>query len=100
MMGALEEGGKAVGVIAQSMQSTPLALALLVVNASFIGFFAYLMSEVSANARARDATQSELVKTLIDSCGNKPKPSLLFRSIQRREPPPATETTVPATPEK
>lgn len=40
MTGATEEAGKAVNTLIEAMKSAPLALALLVVNAAFLGFAA------------------------------------------------------------
>lgn len=74
------EGGKLAGSIVEVMKSAPLALALLVVNLLFIGFVAYFLSEVAANARERNASQTDLIKTLVQECGTKPKASIMFRS--------------------
>jgi Tfp pilus assembly protein PilV len=47
------------------MQSTPLAIALLVVNVGFLGFAAYVLGEVASNASERNKTQMELIAQLV-----------------------------------
>jgi flagellar biogenesis protein FliO len=53
------------------MKSTPMALALLVINLAFIGFSIFVLSKVSANAAERNKSQIELISTLIRDCGQK-----------------------------
>lgn len=91
-MNALEEGGKAVTAVADAMKNAPLALALLIINAAFIGFVAYLLSEVSENARERNTAQIELINRVLRECSsanNRSKSSIIFRSSKGREAPPA-----------
>jgi hypothetical protein len=97
-MSMIQEGGKVASGVVAAMASTPLALALLVVNAAFIAFFGYLISEVSTNARARDISSSELIKQLISDCSGSrvQKPSIKFRAPSGRAVPidtPAPEPT-------
>jgi len=60
---------KATGEVASSaidaMKSTPLAIALLVVNIGFLSFATYLLGKVAANAAERNKSQIELIGTLI-----------------------------------
>ena len=64
-MGALEEGGKVAAATVDAMRSVPLAIALLAVNAGFLGFSGYFLSQVSANASERNKAQMELISTLV-----------------------------------
>jgi Tfp pilus assembly protein PilV len=47
------------------MKSTPLAIALLVVNVGFLGFAAYVLGEVAANASERNKSQLQLITDLV-----------------------------------
>jgi hypothetical protein len=76
-MNAIEETGKVATGVVNAMQSTPLAIALLVVNIGFLGFAAYVLGEVAANAQERNKTQTELISSLVKDirdCGQGPKP--------------------------
>jgi hypothetical protein len=64
----IKESAEAVGAVASAMQSTPLALALLVVNVGFLAFAAYVLGEVSANAQERNRNQMELIGKLAVQC--------------------------------
>ncbi len=64
----IKETGEAVTAVATAMQSTPLALALLVVNVGFLAFAAYVLGEVSANAQERNRNQMELIGRLSMAC--------------------------------
>ena len=64
----LKEGMSAVTQTARIMQSTPLAFALLIVNVGFLGFAAYVLGEVSANAQERNKSQMELIAKLAAQC--------------------------------
>jgi hypothetical protein len=68
MGGVAEEAGKVASTAVESMKSVPLAIALLVVNAAFLGFNGYVLSEVSANARERNKDQMELIGRLVKDC--------------------------------
>ena len=48
-----------------AMKSTPLAIALLVVNIGFLGFAAYVLGEVADNGRERNKAQVELISSLV-----------------------------------
>jgi hypothetical protein len=99
-MSVVEEGGKAANALIDAMKSTPMALALLVINAAFIAFFGWLLSEVAANARERNASQMELIQTLVKDCSGKTslKPSIMFRAPSRRTTP--IDVPEPAEPPK
>jgi Tfp pilus assembly protein PilV len=59
------------------MTGSPLALALLIVNIGFLGFAAYILGEVAANASERNKTQAELISKLVTDirdCRSVPAP--------------------------
>lgn len=85
-MGALEEGGKAIGVVAESMKSAPLALALLIVNTAFIAFSTYMMHEVAETVQRRNEQQTQLIKSIVDECLSRNKTSIYYRSSKGRLP--------------
>jgi hypothetical protein len=64
-MGVTEQAGKVASSAVEAMKSTPLAIALLVVNVGFLGFAAYVLGEVAANASERNKTQMELISGLV-----------------------------------
>lgn len=73
-MGAIDEAGK-VGVSAvEAMKSTPLAIALLLVNACFIGFVGYVLSIVGQNAAERNLSQTALIEKLVTECRQTSRP--------------------------
>jgi hypothetical protein len=60
------------------MGSSPLAIALLVVNVGFLGFCGYVLGEVAANASERNKQQMDLISKLvadIRDCKQGPKPT-------------------------
>jgi hypothetical protein len=61
----IEASGKAASAVATAMTGSPLALALLIVNIGFLGFAAYLLGEVAANAAERNKSQTELISKLV-----------------------------------
>jgi hypothetical protein len=70
-----EKVGKVASATIEAMKSTPLAIALLVVNVTFLGFAAYILGEVAANASERNKSQLELITNLvrdIRDCGQGP----------------------------
>ena len=78
MMGAIEEAGKVGTAAMGAMASTPLAIALLLVNVGFLGFAGYVLGEVAEGARTRNATQMELISNLVTDirdCRQGPKPT-------------------------
>jgi hypothetical protein len=60
-----EEVAKVATSTLDAMKSTPLAIALLVVNVGFLGFAAYVLGEVAANANERNKSQLELINNLV-----------------------------------
>jgi len=75
-----EEVGKVAASTLDAMKSTPLAIALLVVNVGFLGFAAYVLGEVAANASERNKSQLELISNLvrdIRDCRQPAKPAWL-----------------------
>ena len=64
-MGVTEEAGKVGTAAVGAMASTPLAIALLIVNLGFLGFAGYVLGEVAESARTRNATQMELISKLV-----------------------------------
>lgn len=64
-MGISEEAGKAAGSVVDAMKGTPMILALLLVNAAFLGVIVYLMGEAVANSAERNKTQLELISKLV-----------------------------------
>ena len=60
-----EEVGKVAVSTLDAMKSTPLAIALLLVNVGFLGFAAYVLGEVAANASERNKAQLELITNLV-----------------------------------
>jgi hypothetical protein len=61
----IEATGKAASAVASAMTGSPLALALLIVNIGFLGFAAYILGEVAANAQERNKSQTELISKLV-----------------------------------
>jgi hypothetical protein len=77
MMNAIEETGKVATGVVNAMQSTPLAIALLVVNCLFMGLGAYVLGEVAINAKERNTAQLDLIKQLVTDirdCRQGPRP--------------------------
>ena len=85
---AIETTGKVAAGAIEAMRSTPLALALLIVNVGFLGFAAFVLGEVANNASERNKTQMELISTLVKDirdCRQGPKTELLppFKEVMR-----------------
>lgn len=75
-MGVTEEAGKVGTAAIGAMASTPLAIALLIVNIGFLGFAGYVLGEVAQSARIRNETQMELITKLVSDirdCRQGPK---------------------------
>jgi hypothetical protein len=66
--GPVETAGEVASGAVTAMQSTPLAIALLIVNICFLGFAGYVLSEVAASSRARNTEQQALISSLIKDC--------------------------------
>jgi hypothetical protein len=84
----IEASGKVAASAIDAMKSTPLAIALLVVNVGFLGFAAYVLGEVAANASERNKTQMELIVSLVKDirdCRQGPKTELVppFKEVMR-----------------
>jgi hypothetical protein len=76
----IAEVGKVASSAVEAMKNTPLAIALLVVNVGFLGFAAYVLGEVAANASERNKSQLELISNLvrdIRDCRQSPTPTFL-----------------------
>jgi hypothetical protein len=67
-MNFTEESAKVATGAIDAMKSTPLAIALLVVNVVFLAFATYVLGEVASNAQERDKTQSDLITKLVTEC--------------------------------
>jgi hypothetical protein len=78
-MMVIKEGAEVATAVVNTMQSTPLAIALLVVNIAFLGFAGYVLGEVAANASERNKTQMDLILQLVTDirdCRQGPKPKV------------------------
>ena len=64
-MGITEEAGKVGSAAVGAMASTPLAIALLIVNIGFLGFAGYVLGEVAQSARLRNETRMDLITKLV-----------------------------------
>lgn len=64
-MGIAEEAGKVATGAIGALSGTPTAIALLVINAIFLGFTVYVLGEVAANSTERNRTQMELITKLV-----------------------------------
>lgn len=73
-MSIVEQAGKVGSAAVESMKSVPLAIALLVVNACFIGFVAYVLSIVGQNAVERERATTTLIGRLVDDIRDCHKP--------------------------
>lgn len=77
-MGVTEEAGKVGTAAVSAMASTPLAIALLIVNIGFLGFAGYVLGEVAQSARERNSSQMDMIKQLVTDirdCRQGPKPT-------------------------
>ena len=61
----IKESAEAVTATVNAMSSSPLAIALLVVNIGFLAFAAYVFGAVATNANERNKNQMELISTMI-----------------------------------
>jgi hypothetical protein len=60
-----EQAGRVAAGAIEAMKSTPLAIALLVVNCMFLGLAAYVLGEVASNSAERNKAQLELITKLV-----------------------------------
>jgi hypothetical protein len=67
-MNFTEQGARVASEALASMKSTPLAIALLIVNLGFLVFAGYLLAEIAANAKDRNKSQLAMIDTLIKDC--------------------------------
>lgn len=67
-MGPVEDAGKVATAAFDALRATPLAIALLLVNALFLGVAIYVLGEVAANAKERNAAQLSLISKLVADC--------------------------------
>jgi hypothetical protein len=75
-VGLTEEAGKVANTAVGAMQSSPLAIALLIVNIGFLGFCGYILGEVAASAQERNKMQMDLIAKLVSDirdCRQGPK---------------------------
>lgn len=84
----IEATGKVASSAIEAMKSTPLAVALLIVNVGFLGFAAFVLGEVATNASERNKTQMELISTLVKDirdCKQGSKTELMppFKEVMR-----------------
>jgi Tfp pilus assembly protein PilV len=76
---AIKTTGKVAVSTIEAMRSTPLAIALLIVNIGFLGFAGYVLGQVAANASERNKAQMDLISGLvrdIRDCRQAPRTSL------------------------
>ena len=83
-MGAVEEGGKVATTVVDSLKGTPMVLALLVINAVFIGFLTYVAHTMSGKNQAETLANQEMIKQILNSCFDKrseipPTKSMIFK---------------------
>lgn len=64
-MGIVEESGKAVSSVTDSLRGTPVILSLMIMVFGTLGFAAYLLGLGVASSRDRDKTQMELISKLV-----------------------------------
>jgi hypothetical protein len=65
MTGPVETAGKVASGAIDAMKSTPMAIALLLVNISFLGFAAFMLGSVASNSAERNKSQIELITKLV-----------------------------------
>lgn len=79
----IETTGKVAGATIEAMKSTPLAIALLIVNIGFLGFAGYVLGQVASNAGERNKSQMDLIGKLVSDIRDCRQPkenrSMLFR---------------------
>jgi hypothetical protein len=51
-----------------SMSSSPLAIALLLVNVAFLVFVSMMMHDIAENAGTRDRANAEMISKLLQVC--------------------------------
>ena len=64
-MNGIEGTTKIASTALDAMRSTPLAIALLLVNVGFLAFAGYVLGHVAANSSERNKNQVELISRLV-----------------------------------
>jgi hypothetical protein len=67
-MGALEEGGKVATATVESLKSSPLALALIVINVLFLLGGLYALHDLAQAMRVREERKDNLLAQLAKDC--------------------------------
>jgi hypothetical protein len=67
-MGAIEEGGKVASGIVDGLKHQPLALALVIINALFLGSVGYVLHRVGEINSAAAIRRDELLADLARNC--------------------------------
>ena len=67
-MNAIRPSGKVAMSTVEALKTTPMVLAFLAINVTFIAFAAYILGEVATNSRERSKLQVELIGNLIKEC--------------------------------
>jgi uncharacterized protein HemX len=83
-----EQAGKVADSAVKAMASTPLAIALIIVNVIFLGVAAYILGKVAENAQERNQTQNELITKLVSDirdCRQGPRQGTGMRSLLYRD---------------
>jgi hypothetical protein len=66
----IKESAEAVTATVNAMSSSPLAIALLLVNVGFLAFAAFVLGQVATNAAERNKNQMELISTMVEQIRN------------------------------
>jgi hypothetical protein len=66
-----ENVSKAATHAVEALRSTPVAIALIAVNALFLVAAVLVLRDVASNARARSETEAKLFQQVIGACGIK-----------------------------
>jgi hypothetical protein len=74
MNGAIEEGGKVAGTAIDAMRSQPLAIALIVVNFTFLGVGAWFAHDLFEATKVTLQTRDALIRDLIRGIASCPTP--------------------------
>jgi hypothetical protein len=75
-MSVVEQAGKVGTAAVESMKSSPLAIALLLVNLAFLATMTYLLGIVSSRTADLDKTQMDMIAKLVSDirdCRQGPK---------------------------
>lgn len=75
-MNTVEGATKVATAAVSAMASTPLAVALLIVNVCFLATASYVLKEIATNSKERNKAQTELIVKLVSEitdCRQGPK---------------------------